>query len=171
MFDYFWPVKKTPFDKVLLNDLYRYALSFTHDEQQAYDLLQSTCEKVLSQNIAAKQLKAYMIRMIRNAYIDQYRRKKLELVVDQRLSEQHLIERTVTSELEQIIIDQQHVSIILQSLNPHERELLYLWAVEGKTVQELATQTNTSRGTLLARLHRLKKRLKQEYSHLIERVS
>ena len=168
MFDIFWPIKKTRFTKVLLNDLYRYALSLTHNEQHAYDLLQGACEKALARKLTAEQLKPYMIRIIRNAYIDQYRRQKLELVVDQHLIESDILTPSETPELEQIIIDKQHVSIILQTLNYQERELLYLWAVEGRTVQELATLTNTPKGTLLARLHRLKKRLQQQHSHLIE---
>ena len=65
------------------------------------------------------------------------------------------------------MIDQQHIAIILKELAPKERELLFLWAVEGNTVQELADRTNTSRGTLLSRLSRLKKRLQQQYGYLI----
>ena len=37
--------------------------------------------------------------------------------------------------------------------------MLYLWAVEEYTVDEIALLTETPRGTLLSRLHRLKKRV------------
>jgi len=172
MFERIWPTKKITFDKALLNDLYRYALSLAHDEQQAYDLLQSCCEKVLQKPGAMKQLKPYMLRMIRNQFIDQYRRTKLELVVDSELAQHtETEEQNSLLELEKIMIDKQHVALILQELSHQDRELLYLWAVEGRTVQELAQQTDTPRGTLLSRLHRLKNRLRQDYGHLIEQVS
>ncbi|MFT5706721.1 MAG: RNA polymerase sigma-70 factor (ECF subfamily) [Oceanospirillaceae bacterium] len=172
MFETFWPNHKVTFDKTLLNDLYRYALSLAHEEHQAYDLLQSCCEKALSKKIDQQSLKPYMLRMIRNQFIDQYRRNKLELVVDTDFSAQEKIDEQVTlQDLEQIAIDKQHVALILDKLDYQDRELLYLWAVEGITMQELAERTNTPRGTLLARLSRLKKRLKKQYSHLIDQVS
>jgi RNA polymerase sigma-70 factor (ECF subfamily) len=36
--------------------------------------------------------------------------------------------------------------------------VLFLWAVEGYTIDEISRQTGTARGTLLTRLHRLRKR-------------
>ncbi|EPJ55277.1 MAG: ECF subfamily RNA polymerase sigma-24 factor [Osedax symbiont Rs2] len=172
MFKRIWPAKKITFDKALLNDLFRYALSLAHDEQQAYDLLQSCCEKVLQKPVAMEQLKPYMFKVIRNQFIDQYRRTKLELVVDSELAQHTEIEeQNSLLELENIMIDKQHVALILQELSHQDRELLYLWAIEGRTVQELAESTDTPRGTLLSRLHRLKNRLRQDYGHLIEQVS
>ena len=109
---------------------------------------------------------------MRNQFIDQYRRTKLELVVDSELAQHTEIdEQNSLLELEKIMIAKQHVALILQELSHQDRELLYLWAVEGRTVQELAERTDTPRGTLLSRLHRLKNRLRQDYGHLIEQVS
>ncbi len=160
-----WPLKKTAFDERLLNSLYRYALSLTHEPHQAYDLVQSCCEKILRKPPHNSTLKPFMLKVIRNQFIDQYRRKKLELVVDATTSSIHAIEeQTTLQELDDIMIDKQHVAMLLQRLCTQDRELLYLWAVEGVTMQELADQTNTPRGTLLSRLNRLKKRLKQEYA-------
>ncbi|EPJ44642.1 MAG: hypothetical protein OFPII_33540 [Osedax symbiont Rs1] len=172
MFERFRPTKKVTFSKALLNDLYRYALSLTHDEHQAYDLLQSCCEKSLQKQLDTSQLKPYMLRIIRNLFIDQYRRKQLELVVDSGSSAViELDEQTTLQNLEDIVIDQQHVALVLAQLNHQDRELLYLWAVEGVTMQELAERTATPRGTLLSRLSRLKKRLQQEYGHIVGQVS
>ena len=160
-----WPLKKVVFDKPLLNNLYRYALSLTHEPHQAYDLVQSCCEKTLRKPPANSALKPFMFRVIRNQFIDQYRRKKLELVVDSQSDSLAVLEQQSSlQELDDIMIDKQHVAILLRELNPQERELLYLWAVEGVTMQELADQTNTPRGTILSRLNRLKKRLKQEFA-------
>lgn len=176
MLELIWPAKKAKFDENLLNDLYRYALSLTQDEPQAYDLLQSCCEKTLSTKIAISQRKPFMFRVIRNQFIDMYRRQKLELVVDSdthypltgEIEEQ---EQSTLQDLDQIMIDKQHVALILSDLSYQERELLYLWAVEGSTMQELSERTATPRGTLLSRMSRLKKRLQEQYSHLNEQVS
>ena len=172
MFERIWPAKKATFNKTLLNELYRYALSLSHDETLAYDLVQSSCEKTLAKEIAADQHKAYMFKVIRNQYIDIYRRRKLELVVDSEQSSQSAPEEQGTlQDLDQIMIDKQHVELILRDLDYQDRELLYLWAVEGTTMQELSKRTATPRGTLLSRLNRLKKRLQQQYGYITEQVS
>ncbi|NQZ33299.1 MAG: sigma-70 family RNA polymerase sigma factor [Oceanospirillaceae bacterium] len=171
MFNFKWPEKGVQFDDELLNSLYRYALSLSNDQQQAYDLVQSCCEKVLLKKVAKKELKPYMLKSIRNQFIDQYRRWKLELVIDSDLEHQERIDEQQTAQgLEQLMIDRQHLAIILQDISYQDRELLYLWAVEGNSMQELAQRTNTSRNTLLSRLNRLKKRLNQKYGYLNEQV-
>ncbi|MCP4320629.1 MAG: RNA polymerase sigma factor [Psychromonas sp.] len=172
MFNFFRPSKKVTFSKLLLNELYRYALSLCQQSDQAYDLVQSSCEKVLKQKIEQDSLKAYMMTCIRNEYFDQFRHFKLSLVVDEKLqNEQSVNEEVVLQHLDSIMIDKQHVAIILEQLSIDERELLYLWAVEGFSMQEIATQTNTARGTLLSRISRLKKRLQNDFPHLVKEVS
>jgi RNA polymerase sigma-70 factor (ECF subfamily) len=172
MLELIWPAKKAAFNKTLLNDLYRYALSLSHDETLAFDLVQSCCEKTLNKKITPDQHKAFMFKVIRNQYIDIYRRRKLELVIDSELTSQSDIEEQCTLQnLDQIMIDKQHVDLILSDLNYQDRELLYLWAVEGTTMQELSERTATPRGTLLSRLNRLKKRLQQRYGYINEQAS
>ncbi len=172
MFELIWPAKKAKLNKALLNDLYRYAVSLTQDETLAYDLVQSCCEKTLGKKIEGDQRKAFMFKVIRNHYIDIYRRRKLELVSDSESSNHSAREEQCTlQDLDQIMIDKQHVDLILSDLNYQERELLYLWAVEGTTLQEISERTSTPRGTLLSRLNRLKKRLQQQYGHLNEQAS
>ena len=172
MFNFSWRITEFNLSDAVLNSLYRYALSLVHDQQQAYDLVQNCCEKVLRQKKPAVDLKPYMFKIIRNQFIDQYRRKKLELVADGTLAQQQIIhEQDVVQDLEQLMINRQQVEIMLQDLNYQDRELLYLWAVEGHSIAEIAQRTDRSRNTLLSRLNRLKKRLKQKYGHLNEQVS
>lgn len=172
MFTFFRSTKKITFDEQLLNSLYRYGLSLCHREDQAYELVQSCCEKILKKPTEHQNLKSYMMRIIRNEYIDLYRRNKLELVIDSELKNiQFVDEQGVLPQLEQIMIDKQHVALIMDQLTSEERELLYLWAVEGLSMQELSLQTNTPRATLLARLNRLKKRLNKQFGHLVNQVS
>ncbi len=172
MFKIFRKTKKVDFSQSLLNELYRYALSLSHHSEQAYDLVQSSCEKVLKQGIEQERLKAYMMTCIRNEYFDQFRRFKLSLVVDEQVLNGQLIDdQDAYQELDSIMINKQHVSLVLDQLSNEERELLYLWAIEGFSMQEIATQTNTPRGTLLSRISRLKKRLQSDFPNLVKEVS
>ena len=172
MLKFFRRTKQVTFSKTLLNDVYGYALSLCQQPDQAYDLVQSSCEKVLKKSIEQGELKPYMLTCIRHEYFDYFRRSKLSLVIDQKLQDDQLIqEEYVVQELDSIIINQQHVNLVLAELSAEERELLFLWAVEGFSMQEIALQTNTSRSTLLSRLSRLKKRLKIDFPHFVKEVS
>ena len=51
----------------------------------------------------------------------------------------------------------------LNMLTPHEREILFLWAVEGFTVQDIANDLGIPKGTILSRLHRLKIKVKNKF--------
>lgn len=163
------PAKPT-FDEALLNQLFRYAFSLCHDEAQAFDLVQHSCEKSLSNNSDHVHSKPFMMKVIRHAFIDQYRRKRFELVKDITEIESSLEEEShCLKTLEELHIDKQNVAIILDQVSPQERELLYLWTIEGMSIQEIADMTETPKGTLLARLSRLRKRLVKQFEHLVER--
>lgn len=159
------------FDKATLNRIYRYCLSLTNNADQAYDLMQSALEKYLrnqseresTNNTSPENPMGYMFRIVRNAFIDTVRRAKIrrhdewEDGMDSRLdpteSNLHL------SSLEHIAIEREQVEQVLALLTEEQRELLFLWAVEGYTIQEIADMTQTPKGTLLSRVHRLRQSL------------
>lgn len=145
-------------DAATLNRLYRYALNLTGSRDDAYDLVHTVSERWLRRGEPAPLAPmAYLLRAVRNQFIDDYRghqRLRWEPLTDE------VIDLTADlASLEDIMIAQDCVHRLWATLSLPERELLYLWAVEGYTLNELATLTDTPRGTLLARLHRLKKRL------------
>lgn len=149
-------------DKHLLNQLYRYAISLTHNEDQAYDLLQSCIEKYLKAQLSdIESPVAYIKRMIRNEFIDQTRRNRFHHDVDSDTLERINDESALAEvSLEDVFVRQSEVSSLLGTMNAQERELLYLWAVEEYTLEEIAQMKQVPRGTLLSKLHRLKKRIK-----------
>jgi len=151
-------------DKDILNQLYRYALSLAKNEDQAYDLLQSCIEKYLRADTNNIDMPvAYLKRTIRNAFIDSRRRGRFQVSLTQEIIETGDTEQTLAEPtLEDIYIQQREVNGIIDKLKPEESELLYLWAVEEYTVDEIAKLRNQSRGTLLSKMHRLKKRLRSE---------
>ncbi|MGK0290726.1 MAG: RNA polymerase sigma-70 factor (ECF subfamily), partial [bacterium] len=60
----------------------------------------------------------------------------------------------------------EEVEILLDQASPAERELLYLSAVEEYSIQEIAEITQTPKGTLLSRLHRLKNKIRDQFGKL-----
>lgn len=152
-----------------MNDLYRYAFSLCNDPDLSFDLVQQCCEKLLNHKNPVINIDKYAMTILRNQYIDNYRRKKLELVVDSQLKHQDSItEQDVIKDLESYFIDEQHVDILLEKLDDSERELVFLWAVQELTMSEIAKLLNLPRGTVLSKMHRLRKRLKHQFPQFLQ---
>ena len=149
-------------DKALLNQLYRYAVSLSNNEDQAYDLLQSCVEKYLRADRSdIRKPVAYMMRLIRNEFIDQTRRRRFVCDTDdETLNRMHDEASVDAMSMEDIYIQQCEVDALLGTMQPEERELLFLWAVEEYTIDEIAQLKQVPRGTLLSRLHRLRQRIR-----------
>lgn len=149
-------------DKALLNQLYRFAVSLSHNEDQAYDLLQSCVEKYLkADRDKIEKPAAYMMRLIRNEFIDQVRRQRFSYDADaetlERISDEAALDEM---SVEDIYIQRCEVEALLNTMRPDERELLFLWAVEEYTIDEISQLQQVPRGTLLSKLHRLKRRIR-----------
>ena len=106
-------------DRQTLNRLYRYCFTLIGEESEAYDLLHASVEKYLRINIdTIENTEAYLKRIIRNTYIDQYRKRE-------KYSEEEYDE-TVTyvdmdiSSLENLIADQQQVEQVWKILSSAE---------------------------------------------------
>ena len=146
-------------DQPTLQRLYRYGFSLTRDEDAAYDLLQDALEISLRKapdNTAAAM--GYVQSIMRNRFIDQYRRDHRHPTVsfDDNDNQPVNIDPRV---LEDIVIAEHEVEAILAMLEPLEHELLFFWAVEGYTAQEIADRTDSTRGTVLSRIHRLRQKI------------
>jgi RNA polymerase sigma-70 factor (ECF subfamily) len=150
------------FDNKQLNSLYRYCFSLTGEEHESYDLLQSGIEKYLKKSSEGIENKpAYIKRIIRNHYIDECRKKsKIE---EEQYDETVTYVDMNTNSLEKIVASQYQVEAVWQQLTVSEREIMYFWAVEGYTTDELAAFLEMPRGTLLSKIHRLRKRLEQYF--------
>ncbi len=149
------------FTKVDLNQYYRYCLSLTKNEDDAYDLLQTGLEKYLKKNgTHIDQPKSYLYRIFRNQFIDNVRKNKRWGIEEyQDKSNVALIK---TELFDDLMIHQDEADTILAHLPPNDRELLFLWAVEEFTVQEIADFMEVPKGTLLSRLHRIKRKLREK---------
>jgi RNA polymerase sigma-70 factor (ECF subfamily) len=137
-------------DKEQLNSLFRYAISLTNNEEFAYDLLSHSLEKMLLRPLIINKM-AYLKKSIRNKFYDEFKKKSEQNI--------NIEEQSSLTDLEQLVIDKDLVQKILNQLHPLERELLYLWALEGYSLSEIGKLQEISRGTLTSRLYRLKKKI------------
>ena len=150
-----------PFDAADLNHMYRYCAALTGDPSSAYDLLQDGLERYLRSDPSRVETPmALLRRIVRNRHIDLCRtdhdkdRDSLEALDRQAVD-------IGFATLENMVVAEQEVERIWAMLAPRERELLHLWALEGYTAQEVADLLGQPRGTVLSRIHRLRKRLER----------
>jgi RNA polymerase sigma-70 factor (ECF subfamily) len=140
-----------------LNRLYRYARSLARERSDAYDLVQGGLLRWLE--LASDDVDeplSYVMRIIRNLHFDRVRR---EGRFDSTPLEDHEPVDLDLAPLEQTLVRAEEAEWLLAELNDAERELLYLWAVEGYTIDEISVHVDAPRGTLLSRLHRMRRRL------------
>ncbi len=141
---------------------YRYAVTLAADPQAGFDLLHATLAHLLGRVLPEDAGLPYLLRAIRNRFIDDSRRGSVlqwSSLDDDGVAERRQVIATDLSSLEELVMNQDLLAQCWLRLSAPEREVLHLWAVEGFTVDDIAAQTGTPRGTLLARLHRLRKRL------------
>jgi len=140
--------------RILLQNGYRYALSLTHDKEEAEDLLQDAWAKLLRAN--GPRHKGYLYAVIRNGFIDRVRRNKVVSIVPTDAPELHADTRVgieTTTAQRQLLVQ------VLGILRPEEREALFLNAVEGYTAAEIGKLSDTPRNTVLSLLHRARQRV------------
>jgi len=145
-----------------LNQLYRYALSLSAQEDVAYDLLQTALERYLNKSPDAEKSLAYLKIIIRNLFFDLQRRNKTLPMISIESDEIAHIEPVDIALLDDLLINQQEVGRLTAMLSSEENELLYLWAVEEYTVDEISVMFQKPRGTVLSKLHRLKQRIRKQ---------
>lgn len=150
------------YDRDTLNRLYRYCRAFCDQESDAFDLLQTALERCVRtppRDPAAKV--AYAMRTIRNTFIDQIRSNA-------RITFEPIEENSVTLEfdlasLEDTMLDHDEIEQAWSEMTIIEREILYLWAVEGYSTTEVATHLEKPRNTVLSIIHRMRQRLRRRF--------
>ena len=133
-----------------LNKYYRYAISLTGSSNDAFDLVHEALIKVRDKRMLKQD--AYILRTIRNLFLN-----KNALMENQN----EILDEEVESEidLEKIVADKFEMDKMIGGLSYDERELIFLVEVEGYTYKELEETLGISQGTLLAKVHRAKKKI------------
>lgn len=146
-----------------LQKLYQYSFALTKNASDAHDLLQTALEKWVRQGKKGYAPASYVRKIIRNQFIDDCRRKQciaFEALEDDAPAVMN------DRMLEQQMIDESLVDQVMDQLNHAEREVLFLSAVMDYSATEIATEMKTSRGTILSRLFRVKKKAR----HIMQKL-
>ena len=146
------------FDRELLNRLFRYCRTLCAQESDAFDLLQNGVERCLrSPPEQPGAAYGYAVRVIRNLFIDQLRREQGRTY--EAFDETHHSLDYDISSLEALVIESSELERIWALLSTAEREILYLWAVEGCSTTEVAALLEKPRNSVLSIIHRMRRRL------------
>ena len=138
---------------------YRFALSLTHNTALAEDLVQDAWVSTLKAK--GEWNHRYLFRAIRTRFIDWLRKhKKISF---------HEFEKEppdtsgryweLALDVKSMEIGDENLDRALRRLNPDERNILFLFAVEDYSAAEIASLVERPRGTILSILSRARKKV------------
>ncbi|WP_418001121.1 sigma-70 family RNA polymerase sigma factor [Mycobacterium haemophilum] len=157
----------------LLEPLYRQALRMTHSHCDAEDLLQETMASAYAAFGSlrpASSIRAWLYRILANAYIDSYRKKQRQPmryltddITDQQLAAaaQHSTTELPSTEEQALkALPDNDIMAAMLALPEQFRIVVYYADIEGLCSKEIAKITDIPDGTVRSRLHRGRRQLR-----------
>lgn len=160
-----------------LDVLYRVALRLARDPDRAADLVQETmlrAHRAWASFRTGTNARAWLITILRNQFISDYRRERREAVVaDLDKVEPFLLDRSTPDadpegEFFSQIVDKTVLEAV-DALTSDFREVLVLSDMEGMSYAEIAATLEIPVGTVKSRLFRARRQLQEKlYNHAVE---
>ncbi|MFC4565068.1 sigma-70 family RNA polymerase sigma factor [Nocardiopsis mangrovi] len=157
------------------DQLYPTALRMTRNTADAEDLVQETFAKAFAnfhQFRAGTNLRAWLYRILTNTFINGYRKKQREPrqdstdeIKDWQLAAADTHASSGSRSAETEVLDHLPDFAIRQALAqlPEEfRLVVYLIDIEGYSYKEVAARMGTPLGTVMSRLHRARRQLREQ---------
>jgi RNA polymerase sigma-70 factor (ECF subfamily) len=136
------------------------ARSLTGHRDRADDLVNDTILKALSaeaQFASGTNLKAWLMTILRNHYINGLRRSRIEVETVDEIPEAAL----PTAPNQEHVVEMHEVAAALQSMSVEHREILVLVSAAGLSYEEAASVCGCAVGTIKSRLNRARSELKR----------
>ena len=145
--------------------MHRYAMSLVRNRDWADDLVQETFIRAWSHLpllgvLSFPQRRAWLRRVLRNIFIDQYRRMVREHALIAALdhdSADGAVDPSLSLQVQELL------GILPESL----RDLWYRRYVQGMNAAEIARHTGIPHGTVRSRLHAARRRLREQWERYL----
>lgn len=165
----------------LLDQLYGGALRMTRNPADAEDLVQETYMKAFQAFASFQEgtnLKAWLYRIMTNTYINSYRKKQRQ---PQQASAEEVTDHQLyaTASHDSVGLESAEVAALkrlpdetiveaMNNLSEDYRMVVYYADVEGMAYKEIAEIMGTPLGTVMSRLHRGRKQLREAFKDVAQ---
>lgn len=142
-----------------------FAYNFTRNVEDAEDLLQDTMVKALryKDNFQdGTNFKGWLFTIMRNIFINNYKRKKLQNTVSDQTANQFLLNSgTAAADLVSTRINEKDIQLAISGLN-HEYRTPFQMFMDGYHYDEIADAMAIPMGTVKSRIFHARKRLMED---------
>jgi len=148
--------------------LYKIAYKYTRQSEVADDLVQETVYKALKNESSFKKgtnLRAWLSIILRNNFINEYRKKSKYSTTDDIISYIGDNEKFKETNAGDTILQVEYINDAITNLPENLKEPFLLY-FEGYSYDEIATKFEIPLGTVKSRIHHARKKLKKSLLHL-----
>lgn len=159
----------TQFDR-LRRTLFSFALNLTKDEESARDLVQETAFKAFKYRDRYEpqtNLRAWLMTIMRNSFINEYRKRKRRQTLNDNTSNDYLLDsghQSVSNQGESTVMQEEIIEVV-NTLEDWVR-IPFLMHFQGFKYEEIADQLDVPLGTIKSRIFFARQKLQAQMKKL-----